>query len=233
MRIKRISSINQRASLLLRGARAQSRQQQTRPSRTRRPKNFRQRSARQSSCQQINFRNAAGNGDHLLPVAIIERRSHAPRQSEFHLRAQCGKVGGHGRVNCQRPKASSQSSLFVRLEEFSATPPRLSIARLLSPLAGPVSHFDTLPANTCCIFRPDEGFYWRHPLPLISGRQPKLIAKPPRAAFNAATGSRDRPKGDKWKSVRAYVSAPSKFLLRCNPPSRWSATMVNTTSPAD
>src|ERR1700684_2417667 len=233
MWIKRIASINQRASFFLCRARAQSRKQQARQSRTRRSKNFRQRPPRTSSVQKNNFRNAAGNGDHLLPVAIIERRSHAPRQSEFHLRAQCGKVGGHGRVNCQRPKASSRYSLFVRLEEFSTTPPRLSIARLLSPLAGPVSHFDTLPANTCCIFRPDEGFYWRHPLPLISGRQPKLIAKPPRAAFNAATGSRDRPKGDKWKLVQACVSAPLKFLLRCNPPSRSSATTASITSPAD
>src|SRR5271163_1030815 len=105
MWIKRISSINQRARFLLRGARAQSRKQQTRPPRTRRPKNFRQRPARQASRQRINFRNAAGNSDHLLAVAIIERRNHAPRQSEFHLRAQRGKVGSHGRVNCQRPKA--------------------------------------------------------------------------------------------------------------------------------
>src|ERR1700728_945114 len=129
MRIKRISSINQRARFFLRRACAQSRQQQTRPSRTRRSKNFRQRSARQASGQRINFRNAAGNSDHLLPVAIIEWRSHAPRQSEFHLRAQRGKVGSHGRVNCQRAKAPSNSSLFVRLEEFSTTPPPLSITR--------------------------------------------------------------------------------------------------------
>jgi hypothetical protein len=131
MRIKRISSINQRASFFLRSARAQCRQQQTGPPRTRRPKNFRQRSARQPSGQQINFRNAAGNCDHLLAAAIIERCSHAPRQSEFHLRAQRSKVGSHSPVNCQRAKASLLSSLFVRLEEFSPTPPSLSITRPL------------------------------------------------------------------------------------------------------
>src|SRR5580704_7581374 len=189
MRIKRISSINQRARFFLRRACAQSRQQQTRPSRTRRSKNFRQRSARQASGQRINFRNAAGNSNHLLPVAIIERRSHAPRQSEFHLRAQRGKVGSHGRVNCQRAKSASKSSLFVRLERILHHSPAIVNHPPFAAPARPVSHFDTLPANTCCIFRPDEGFYWRHPLPLISGRQPKLTAKPPsRAASKPAIG---------------------------------------------
>ena len=64
-------------------------------------------------------------------------------------------------------------------------------------------------------------------LSLISGRQPKFDRQGAARACTTATGGSDHHKGDKWKSVQAYALAPSKFLLRCNPPSRWSGTTAN------
>src|SRR5277367_1941101 len=103
-------------------------------------------------------------------------------------------------------KSRLVSTAAVRSRESPGAKPRqlLAGARLSRPIAGreqdgeakPVSHFDTLSANTCCIFPPDEGFYWRPPLPLISGRQPKFDRQASaRAVSRPAVGQQRSPQG--------------------------------------
>ena len=93
--------------------------------------------------------------------------------------------------------------VFFRFSETKTLPRRGLRKSPSADLARPVSHFDTLPANTCCIFRSHERFYWRPPLPLISGRQPKSDRQAAARRLKSCNRQPRLPQGDKWKLVQA------------------------------